>query len=81
MSLSPKLLDNSRNRAHSNSCNLFRHLTHRKMLTLYLDKGSQPCRSVMAFCYINDIPFEEVIVSVAGMQHKDPDFLAINPYG
>ncbi|CAG9316208.1 unnamed protein product [Blepharisma stoltei] len=42
---------------------------------------SPPCRIVMIFCKLHNIPYELVVVDLTKGEHKSPEFLAINPYG
>lgn len=48
-------------------------------LKVYADLGSQPSRAVLCFCKINKIPFEHVEIRLGKLQHKSPEFTAINP--
>jgi glutathione S-transferase len=50
-------------------------------LKLYADRISQPSRAILIFCKINEIQFEEIKISLAELQHRTPEFLAVNPMG
>ncbi|CDW75323.1 glutathione s-transferase domain-containing protein [Stylonychia lemnae] len=50
-----------------------------KKLIIYNDPNSAPCRAVVSFCKLNNIPFELVETSVAKMQVFQPEFKKINP--
>ncbi|XP_062606138.1 glutathione S-transferase theta-1-like [Saccostrea cucullata] len=49
-------------------------------LKLYYDLGSQPSRAVYMFLKINNIPFEEVFVSIGAGEHRQEEFTKINPF-
>ncbi|KAL4443303.1 hypothetical protein ABPG75_011040 [Micractinium tetrahymenae] len=48
---------------------------------LYIDRMSQPCRTVVIFCKSAGVPFEEVRTAVSRGDQRKPDFLAVNPLG
>ncbi|KAL3701659.1 hypothetical protein R1sor_019681 [Riccia sorocarpa] len=48
-------------------------------LKLYGDFGSQPTMAVRLLCWANKIDYEMVTVNVAKLEHKKPEFKAINP--
>jgi glutathione S-transferase len=41
--------------------------------------ASQPCRAVVAFCNINNIPFEKVDTVIFKLQHRDEEYAKMNP--
>ncbi|XP_023752051.1 glutathione S-transferase T1 isoform X1 [Lactuca sativa] len=49
------------------------------VLKVYADRLSQPSRSVLLFCKINGIDFEEIRVDVLKNQRFSTEFKAINP--
>eukprot|EP00347_Sterkiella_histriomuscorum_P008931 403343194 len=52
---------------------------NQKKLILYNDPMSAPCRSIVAFCKLNNIPFETKDVLVSMMQTQSKDFKQVNP--
>lgn len=42
--------------------------------------GSQPSRAVYMFLKLNNIPFEEVFVSIGAGEHRNEEFRKINPF-
>ena len=50
-------------------------------LKLYVDDGSQPSRTIMIFCELNQIQYEKVNIRLIKMEHRSPEFLKINPLG
>lgn len=48
---------------------------------IYGDLMSQPVRSVITFCNINNIPYEFVEILISKGHTKSKEFLKINPYG
>ncbi|XP_052705828.1 glutathione S-transferase theta-1-like [Crassostrea angulata] len=49
-------------------------------LKLYYDLGSQPSRAVFMFLKLNNIPFDEVFVSIGAGEHRQEEFRKINPF-
>ena len=52
--------------------------TERKLI-VYVDWVSQPCRAVISFCRLNNIPHDVKEVRVFKFQHMDDEFTKINP--
>ena len=50
-------------------------------LSLYIDYASQPSRAIIAFCNINSIPHEVKEIRISKGQHREAEFLQINPNG
>ena len=50
-------------------------------LTLYWALGSQPSRSVKALLSIGKVPHEEKMINMMIGEHKQEDYLKINPRG
>ncbi|CAH9086362.1 unnamed protein product [Cuscuta europaea] len=48
-------------------------------LKLYVDRLSQPSRSILIFCKMNGIEHEEVQIKLAEFQHLSPAYQKINP--
>ncbi|CAH9144330.1 unnamed protein product [Cuscuta epithymum] len=48
-------------------------------LKLYVDRLSQPSRSILIFCKMNGIEHEEVPIELAKFQHRSPEYQKINP--
>ncbi|KAJ4823225.1 Glutathione S-transferase T1 [Turnera subulata] len=48
-------------------------------LKVYADRMSQPSRTVLIFCKVNGIDFEEVKVDISKRQNLSPEFQEINP--
>ncbi|WCJ26261.1 Glutathione S-transferase T1 [Euphorbia peplus] len=50
-------------------------------LKVYGDRLSQPARTVILFCKVNGIDFEEIRIELVKRQHLTPEFKEINPLG
>ncbi|KAI4326968.1 hypothetical protein L6164_019477 [Bauhinia variegata] len=48
-------------------------------LKVYADRMSQPSRSVLIFCKVNGIDFEEIKVEISKREQLSPEFKEINP--
>jgi len=50
-------------------------------LKVYADRMSQPSRAVLIFCKVNEIQFDEILISLGKRQQLSPEFKEINPMG
>ncbi|KAL4423418.1 hypothetical protein ABPG77_009996 [Micractinium sp. CCAP 211/92] len=51
------------------------------MPKLFIDRMSQPCRTVVIFCKAAGVPYEEVRTVISRGEQRKAPFLAINPLG
>ncbi|GIY51188.1 glutathione S-transferase theta-1 [Caerostris extrusa] len=49
-------------------------------LRLYYDLMSQPCRAMVIFMKMNNIPFESRLVALRKGEHFTPEFTKLNPF-
>lgn len=49
-------------------------------LKVFYDLMSQPCRALIIFLKVNNIPFESKIVALRKAEHKTPEFSKLNPF-
>jgi glutathione S-transferase len=49
------------------------------MVELYIDYLSQPSRTVLAFCLLNNIPHTIKLTSIMSGDTRSPEFVALNP--
>ncbi|GAB4834398.1 hypothetical protein Ancab_032652 [Ancistrocladus abbreviatus] len=48
-------------------------------LKVYADRLSEPSRSVILFCKLNGIDFEEVKIDLSKLENQSPEYAKINP--
>ena len=48
-------------------------------ITIYVDWASQPSRAVAAFCKMANIPHQLKLVRVGKLQHREEEYIKINP--
>jgi len=49
-------------------------------LKVFYDLMSQPCRAIIIFLKVNNIPFEAKIVALRKGEHKSSEFTQLNPF-